>query len=161
MSDVGWRATVLLLGLAGLSSTSDERRQEAYDELKGTWEVVSVSRRGTVITVKDTVVTFLGHKGHVDVQSEHPFPLLPIRKATFAFTLDPTTSPKQIDIRLVTLENRNVSENVEGEKAKYLGIYSLDGDRLEMSCNEEKRPMDFCVNNTSENYLYILRRQKK
>ena len=104
------------------------------EQIQGTWVVVSAELAGkTVEPSKGDKFIFTGDKVTIETQ---------FKKSAFTFTLDPTTSQKQINIE---------------DKPPKRGIYEFVGDQLKLCYAENNRPWDF---DSRAGLLLVLKRQK-
>jgi uncharacterized protein (TIGR03067 family) len=149
--------TVLLLAtlsVSGAPAPLPKRTQPTSETLQGEWVVVTVGKEsfpaqdGTTMTM-----TIAGNRMtlRIDSRTER-------NEADIHFTIDPTRSPKQIDLR-ITEERCNGVVKSRDEPA--VGIYRLVGDTLTMYVKDKgtgKRPTEF--DPTSE-YQITLKRAKR
>ncbi len=146
------RLTTLALCLTLLAALGAHAGQEKKDRerLQGTWKIVSANTGNadadrnlegrTVKIVGDTIQTY-NHAG----ESE----------GIFSFRLDPTKTPKQIDL----------SRTRDGREQTVYGIYALENGKLRLCWSARKdggtRPADFnTVGTINEFRAYVLERQK-
>jgi len=125
----------------------------APDDLKafqGTWKVVAIFEHGEALSEEKIATSFVAD-GKITVDGP-VISLLPpgqFEPKQIAFTIDPTTDPKGIDL---------VGTSKVGSK----GIYMLSGDSL-MIClpgpDQADRPTDFNVSKASKRALLILKRE--
>ena len=140
-----------LIGLAGtllLSAAPAPARADAKDanELRGEWTLVRhVKPDGTVIRHDGAlgnshfVLRFAGAK----VVQEYDFgdPSLEI---TMEVALDPSVTPKRIDLTVTDASKATVADELKGKVQR--GVYRIDGERLTLCLaefREKARPAGF------------------
>jgi len=127
------RPTILIC-IAAVSVLAIAARGDDAEQIQGGWIVVSAETAGkSVESTKGEKFTFTGDKVTIETNGMKLPPL--------SFTLDPTTSQKQINIL---------------DKPPWRGIYEFDGDQLKL-CYANTRPADF---DSTAGLLLVLRRQK-
>jgi uncharacterized protein (TIGR03067 family) len=127
---------------------ADDTKVDAKDEakkLQGTW--LLSSENGTKTEKEDNRLVIAGEK----------LTLYGGGKASreFTFTLDPTTTPKQID--LTRKKNDGTTETA-------LAIYVLKGDELRICSHDKKpneRPKEFKADEKADLVLFTLKRKKE
>jgi uncharacterized protein (TIGR03067 family) len=143
-------ATVLTVGVLFCTATAQEKGKSDHDLIQGTWNVVEALDGGrkpppgeldgvVVIITKDQIILAKGE----------------MKKDAIAFKLDPSKTPKWIDLT----EKR-------GDKEQTLrGIYELKGDDLKICFNEKaggERSTKFeSVKDSPNDVLIVLKRAKK
>lgn len=120
------------------SAATDGKRKSDQELLQGTWDVMSEEPQPK--RKEPRQVVFRGNK------------LIALKKGKRdgrpgQFRIDPTTSPKSIDMRIGDFWIK--------------GIYRLDGEKLEICTSAGKdRPTDFNVKGKRFHLLLVLRRHK-
>jgi RNA polymerase sigma factor (sigma-70 family) len=135
-----------IAGAAGLVAVWAADGPSDRDKLQGTWKVVAATLDGTtdgpeVDQVKKQLeIVFKGDKLTIKVAAD--------------YKLDPTTSPKQIDL--------SVSYAPEEERRTIRGIYDLSGDDLKLCLGgpDTDRPTAFASEKGSRRMLLVLKRMK-
>jgi uncharacterized protein (TIGR03067 family) len=129
------------------NSKHEAQVKEEIDKLQGTWAIVSLEVEG--MKMKETVF-----KGSKIILNGTAFTTLSMG-ATYkgTFTVDPTATPKTIDM--------NFTEGPEAGN-KSLGIYELDGDtwKLCLSVGAKERPKAFATKAGSGLALESLKRER-
>jgi uncharacterized protein (TIGR03067 family) len=146
-------ALVFALALAPLSFAADDAVKAEFAKLEGTWQVVSHETEGapasedywrTISFVfKGKELTFKGD----DVVSKK------IGKITL--TLDPSTTPRLIDLKIVEGEFKGIMLE---------GIYEIKDDRLKICYHNDEaknRPTEFATKKGTKFDLFVLKREKK
>jgi uncharacterized protein (TIGR03067 family) len=109
--------------------------KEDLKRLEGTWQCRWVGRNGRKFEANDPPLTFKDARWFEG------------EKAVVSFTIDPTTSPKLIDL----------TDLLQDKGLKAEGIYRLDGDRLVICLfageGVRQRPLEFTTEPGSERYL--------
>jgi uncharacterized protein (TIGR03067 family) len=143
----------------GAPAPAQKDTEKEVAKLQGTWRGVSGEELGTVLKdTKDEEIEFV-FKGDSLVVKQH-------REVTaeFKFSLDPSKSPKELDLHFAEAD----------KKGKVcLAIYELDGDKLTICTNtklrptdDEKRPNVYSTKKPGEKgqipgkLLFVLERQK-
>jgi uncharacterized protein (TIGR03067 family) len=138
------RFVVLMLFAAATASAEDKKADPKADAaaLKGVWEIVSMTHDGkemrstgrTLVFTEKEFTAFSGEK----------------KGRTVAFTLDPSTEPKRIDL------------DRGGEDGKAFGIYALDKDELKLcyAAPGTRRPTAFESKEGQKVFLLVLKRTK-
>jgi uncharacterized protein (TIGR03067 family) len=130
-----WHTALVLV--AGLSLAADDKDQAVKKELsklEGNWNVVRQEKRGNLVP------PVVSRRGGLLIEDDTLKWLVSGREAgnqTADFTIDPTKDPKTIDIEITR-------GSFIGKKQ--LGIYRLDGDKLEICWGYTeplKRPTKF------------------
>jgi len=124
--------TIALFGLASFGTAADPKEEAVKKDLmalEGTWEVKSMLRDGKEVKVPDgSRLTLTGTKYVIKAGSTNI--------ETGTFTIDPTRSPKQLDVT-----------PADGpDKGKQVpGIYELKGDGMTAAGVDpgKERPVDF------------------
>jgi uncharacterized protein (TIGR03067 family) len=135
---------VLLLVACGLLLAADKKEKQPMgdrEKIQGTWALVSSQRNGKPLpdeVVRHVKLIFAGDKLTTQVKD---------RKTEATFKLDPTRTPKEIDL------------DMDGNVGK--GIYQLDGDTLKIVHGEvgEARPRDFPKAGSGLTFL-VLKRER-
>jgi uncharacterized protein (TIGR03067 family) len=149
-------ALALVLLAAGSASLTpaqeaknDLTRQEV-DKLQGTWLLVGRERGGE----KDPEEKVKAMKGRLTVKGGKFTFKVGDLNFTGTVTLDPSKSPRRLDISFVT---------ASGEKGKAVGIYELQGDTFRECFDAEgkERPAEFKTRPGSDQILQTFRREKK
>ena len=145
MKTLSCSVLVFLCGLASLRTgeTND------LDSMQGSWLVVSLIEKGKavpggeletleIVIDKDTFTTF--EKGKVVVK--------------YRIKLEPTKSPKQIDLTYLVGEDKGKTEP---------GIYTFAKDQLKVCLDEDKkgRPMVFEGKETQSYSVIVLKKKPK
>jgi uncharacterized protein (TIGR03067 family) len=148
----------LNLNAAALSSQRREAAQGGKDDLttqelkklQGTWLLVGRERGGE----KDPEEKVQAMKGRLTVKGGNFAFKIGDLNFTGTVTLDPSKSPKQLDISFVT---------ASGEKGKAVGIYELQGDTFRecFDAAGKERPRQFKTRPGSDQVLQTFRREKK
>jgi len=137
------RIPFLLLATA-LAHAEEKKPDPKADTaaLKGVWEIVSTTFDGKPVTSKGRTLVFT-EKQFTAFTGER-------QGRTIAFTLDPSTDPKRIDL------------DRGGEEGQALGIYSLDKDELKLCYAERsaRRPSTFESKSGQKVFLLVLKRAK-
>ncbi|HJT77928.1 MAG TPA: TIGR03067 domain-containing protein [Gemmataceae bacterium] len=130
-----WRtALVLVAGLSLAAGDKDQAVQKEMSKLEGTWTVVRQEQRGNLVP------PVVSRRGGLLIEDGTLKWLVSGREAgnqTADFAIDPTKSPKTIDIEITR-------GSFIGKKQ--LGIYRLNGDKLEVCWGDTetaKRPTKF------------------
>lgn len=133
-------ALTVLAGFAKAEGPSDEELAKAKAALKGTWQVTSLEEGGDQVPVG--ITSQLKHIFH----DEAIVMVVGEKEKLAQYKLDPTASPKTIDII-----RKNEVE---------LGIYELEGDTLRICLSKDlRRPTKFeSKSETGRNALVILKR---
>jgi len=133
------RFTVILL--IAIPAWADDKKLDSA-AIEGVWEVVSTTYDGKEVAAKGRTLVF-GEKKFTTFIGDK-------KKRAVAFTLDPSTDPKRIDMD-------------RGDKdGKALGIYEIDMDQLKLCYGEPgaERPKAFESKPGKKVFLIILRRAK-
>jgi RNA polymerase sigma-70 factor (ECF subfamily) len=145
--------TLLVLAAGLLAAASAPQQDEVKKEMEkfqGTWKTVSVERDGEPVVpeeeLKDLKLYITGDKR-----------VLKVREAVRSqgtYKLDPTKSPKAIDI--------TVSEGPLQGQTVY-GIYEIDGDtqKICLTLEGKERPKEFKSTPGSGHLLQVFQREKK
>ena len=152
----GWGFSAAAWPPAGRQPAPMERAWPAEDFLEGRWEVVELTRgdvAGKILPSEDVtgLVVFAGDKFRFTLESfQFSDP-----QASATFTLDPTQTPKAIDLTFTTGPNA-------GKTAK--GIYEVGGEGMKMCVPAtdplDERPTDFGVPEGVARSLFILRKER-
>ena len=144
-------AALALAALFGIANHSDGQGKAAQksdkDKLQGTWSVVSIETAGKpvpdeFIKKAEMKLVFAGDKATMKMAMGD--------EDQSTFTLDPTKSPKTIDVT-----------SAKGKKMK--GIYTFDGDdklTVAMSKDNDERPTGFKTKEDSTFGVLVLKREK-
>jgi uncharacterized protein (TIGR03067 family) len=103
-------AVVAVILLAGGFGAADDRK-EATDKLQGEWMLVSMEISGKKVDDNKVKSSKLVIKGNEWTAPSGP---------KFTFTIDPSKSPKQLDLR----------SSRDGMDMTWQGIYKIEGDTL-------------------------------
>ena len=134
-----------------ISSTArpDDKADLEKEKFKGTWTIESSETGGKTVPpddLKGLIATFEGDK-------------LTLKKGDTVILggtlkLDPSKSPKAIDVTMVEGPNKGTV---------MLGIYEIDGDTLKVCFDPQgkKRPTEFKSPAGSENFVNVHKRVKK
>jgi uncharacterized protein (TIGR03067 family) len=128
---------VLACGVVG--AAGEEKGKGDKETLKGTWTQVSFVKEGKARSEGEKVTATFGAQEIVIKHGEREEP--PVE-----YTIDPSKTPKQIDLRSPS----------EGESL--LGIYELKGKTLRLCLNKAERPATFAAEEGSDNVLIELER---
>jgi uncharacterized protein (TIGR03067 family) len=135
----------------GSGSLADDKAdlEKEVKKFQGTWTIESSVTGGKEVpadTLKGLIVVFEGAKHTVKNGDEV------IQVGTQ--TLDPSKSPKTIDVTMTEGPNKG---------AVMLGIYEFDGDTLKVCFDPQgkKRPTEFKSGPGSENFVNVHKRVKK
>jgi len=125
--------------------TAEEKNPDAKSDveaLKGIWEVVSTTHGGKDVPAKGRTLVFSGNAFSA-YTGDKP-------ERAIAFTLDPNTNPKRIDL------------DRGGKDGKAYGIYQLDKDELKLCYGEPgaERPRAFESKAGKKVFLVVLKRAK-
>jgi uncharacterized protein (TIGR03067 family) len=133
------RFTVLIL--IAIPARADDKKPDAA-RLKGVWEVVSTTYDGKEVVAKGRSLVFTEKEFTAFVGDK--------RNRSVAFTLDPDSNPRRIDM------------DRGGKDGKALGIYSIDKDELKLCYAEPgaERPKEFESKAGKKVFLVILKRAK-
>jgi len=139
------RSALLLLFVLALPLAAQKKKPDAKDDaeaLKGIWEVVSTTHDGKDVPAKGRTLVFSG-SAFTAYTGDRP-------ERTIAFTLDPSTNPKRIDL------------DRGGKDGKAYGIYLLDRDELKLCYGEPgaERPKAFESKAGTKVFLLVLKRSK-
>jgi uncharacterized protein (TIGR03067 family) len=139
------RRTLAFLLLLSLPVAADEKKPDAKvdaEALKGIWEVVSTTHDGKDVPAKGRTLVFRGN-AFTAYTGDKP-------ERTIAFTLDPSTDPKRIDL------------DRGGKDEKAYGIYLLDKDELKLCYGEPgaERPKAFESKAGKKVFLVVLKKAK-
>jgi uncharacterized protein (TIGR03067 family) len=136
---------------AGLLVAADGRSEDAAEaeakELLGTWVVVACENDGEKVPeniLQGEVVRFIIRADTITIKVQDEI------KSEDRYTLGPRAKPRAINLT-----------DKEGRKA--LGIYSLEGEKLQICWTErgKARPTEFATKPGSEFDLFVLKREKK
>ena len=143
--------TLVFAASGGSGALADEKAdlEKEARKFQGTWTFESSEAGGKKLPIgelKGLILTFEGHKHTVKKGDEV------IQVGTQK--LDPSKSPKTIDVTLVEGPNKG---------AVMLGIYEIDGDELKVCFDTQgkKRPTEFKSAPGSENFVNVHKRIKK
>jgi uncharacterized protein (TIGR03067 family) len=139
------RRVLAVLTLLPVPLTAQEKKPDARadaEALKGIWEVVSTTHDGKDVPAKGRTLVFSA-SAFTAYTGDKP-------ERTIAFTLDPTTDPKRIDL------------DRGGKDGKAYGIYLLDKDELKLCYGEPgaERPKAFESKAGQKVFLLVLKRAK-
>ncbi len=116
------------------------------DKLQGSWEITVAQMAGKEPEgdegdqIKKNKMVFTGNKLKLKHEVE--------------YTIDPSTKPKQIDLK--------VDDGPENERGTWKGIYELKGDELTLHVGmpNQERPTDFTSKEGERSMLFKLKRAK-
>jgi uncharacterized protein (TIGR03067 family) len=147
------RYAVLALALAVATSlwaapdkpSKDDKLKKEMKKLEGTWTVVTQERGGS--PVKNSKGTFTFAKSKYTIRWDKDK-----HEKGGKFKVDPTKSPKEMDI---------VADTPGGE-VKLKGIYQIKGDSLKMCIDQKggERPTKFTTLAGTGQILIVLKRAK-
>jgi uncharacterized protein (TIGR03067 family) len=151
-----WGVIALWLLTVG-TLAGDDRTQTSSDVdaklVQGTWELIYQESRGGKLpdeeaaAMFDGKALFKGNRIRYTVQ-------LPHFDFEFAYKLDPTRTPKTIDLTLTDVDDQ------KGIGRIFRGIYQLDKDSLKICYSTGKRPTGFGVSAKSTAILIVLERKR-
>jgi len=142
---------VVSLSVSAAPAPWMKRSKPVSETLEGEWVLVQSEANAEGITmtmlIKGDRMTLRMKSGTESFESE------------MRYTLDPTKSPKQIDLHLLEERSNGMVQRRKEERA--YGIYQLEGDRLTLNVKEkiDKRPTSF--NEKSSGDQITLRRTKR
>ena len=119
------RVAILALTLTLMATGGDDKKGTTdKDRMEGTWEVKACRVGGRPLTSPDGphLITFEGDKAFMTWNGKRG-------AEGMAVTLDPTKTPRTIDLK--------------GTNSEFKGIYELDGKRLRISYRKDQRPTGF------------------
>jgi uncharacterized protein (TIGR03067 family) len=129
----------VILALPVFQAGDDAKKEAVQKELKrleGTWSCRWLGRNGKKFEADGGLLTIKGGRWYAG------------DKAVASYTIDPTTSPKLLDVTDLLEEKGLMAE----------GIYRLDGDRLVICLyaggGVRQRPLEFATEPGSEKFLY-------
>ena len=127
--------------LGGAAHPADVEKE--FDQLQGTWEVVTVAAGGEDFSYK------VGERDRLEIQRNKGI-LYDKRAREFDISLDPSKKPKAIDL----------TATEGGQKETCPGIYQVDGDRLDFTyaIPGEPRPKDFISRKEQKSVVFVLKR---
>jgi uncharacterized protein (TIGR03067 family) len=139
---------VLLAGVLVAADAKDDAKKE-MEKLQGTWVMVSSERNGEALPdnqIKAFKRTIKGDEFTVARDAET------VAKGTF--TVDPSKSPKTIDVTITEGDNKD---------KKMLGIYEIDGDNHKVCYAPfgKDRPKEFSSKGEEGLVLSVWKRDKK
>jgi len=136
---------VLLTVFAAFPASAEEKKPDPKADtaaLKGVWEIVTTTYDGKVVPAKGRTLVF----------TEKEFTAFSGEKQghTVAFTLDPSTDPKRINL------------DRGGKFGMAFGIYAVDRDELKLCYAEPgaRRPSAFESKEGQKVFLLVLKRAK-
>jgi uncharacterized protein (TIGR03067 family) len=135
-----------LLMIAAATAAQD-RDQKDEDKIQGVWLVVLMEKGGEKAPIevsKDAKMTITDGTFKMELAGR-------AENGTVTYKLDPSKTPKQIDI----------TESRGGKNDVVIGIYSLDGDDLKICFSKDIRPKDLATQAGDNNFLLVLKRDKK
>ena len=144
---------VLICLLLATASQGDDAAKKEQEKLQGAWDVVLIETAGEKTGPARPMKWII--KGDRITQS-----IVNVAGAVreFSFELDPSTSPKLIDITYQDSSRK-------GEKRE--GIYEVMGDDLKICMNSaqkdapKQRPTEFETKSHPNFGMYVLRREKR
>ncbi len=132
------------------------------DRLQGAWEVVEFTNSGEALPAAQTKIM------RVVFTKDQMAMSLPkdAGKREYGFTLDPTQTPKAIDLSLKPPAPAGVNVKLpEGKGLPALpGVYEFDGENLKLCLARlggKIRPTEFASTGASNTVLIVLKRGKK
>jgi uncharacterized protein (TIGR03067 family) len=142
---------VLLLAAPLMGAEEKKAADKDLEALQGTWLVETLVGNGKDFYAdgqSKVTVTFKGNKGTLDGND-----LLKKEYATFTVKLDPSTTPKCLDM---TITDGNQKDVV------FECIYEVKGDELKICAvlGGKERPTDFTSAEGSNRVLAVAKRQK-
>jgi uncharacterized protein (TIGR03067 family) len=140
---------VLAAGLVLAADAPKDTAKKDLDKFQGTWTVVSVENSGQEMpadAVKELRLVIKGNERMMKMGDEV--------RARSTFKLDPSKSPKEIDLTLQEGDMKGMT---------FKGIYEIDGDTQKVCLNIEggDRPKDFSSKEGSGHLLQVFKREKK
>lgn len=144
------RALSAVLLVAGAALAADKEKEAELKALEGTWVIDAATADGRDHTDDFAGMKLIlkGNEYEIDFAENSG-------KGTFA--IDPTKSPKWIDIKMP-------EKKLVLFKGKTLpGIYKFEGEKLVVCCHAdgEKRPAEFDAKAKTRNLLLTYKREKK
>jgi uncharacterized protein (TIGR03067 family) len=142
---------VLVVELASLTPAregKDDLTKQELKRLQGTWMLVGRESKGE--KVPEGKVQAM--KGRLTVNGDKFTFKIEDTNFTGTVTLDPSKSPKHLDVSFV---------GANGEKGKVVGIYELQGDTLRECFDPKERPTQFKTQPGSDQVLQTFRRANK
>ena len=137
--------SVVLLTMAAEAKAASKEEKDDRQQLQGIWKAVGLESNGgprPENAYSGTTITF---QGDITILSERGYP-----PATVGFKLDPTKSPKAID--LIQLKGPQKGEGLPG-------IYDLAGDKLRICFRIGKdRPKEFATRANDDTEMFTLTR---
>jgi uncharacterized protein (TIGR03067 family) len=142
---------VLAVGLLIAADANDAKKKD-LDKLKGTWAATTIEYNGEKVlggTVKELKVVIDGDTLTVKGEDEE---VKKYGKATLK--IDPTTTPKLIDVSFTTGDEKGT---------KFEGIYEVDKDEWKLCLKPfgKERPAKFESKADSGDVLVVFQREKK
>jgi uncharacterized protein (TIGR03067 family) len=144
-------AIAFVMVLIGLMPAADAAKKESVDQedikaLQGTWQLVHAESAGKPMPkqqIQGVKLVISGTQLKLEFGGEN---------STGTFTIDPAKKPKTIDSTI----------NFDGDRGKTLGIYALDGDRLQLCCSIDgkTRPKALATTPTEAITLWTYKRAK-
>jgi uncharacterized protein (TIGR03067 family) len=145
------RTAVLVLGVFVVAATSQSDEVRDREPLQGIWKITSVEQQGKKDenALAGLVLVFSGDKLGLRRADKDD-------KEQFRFIVDPTSTPKAIDIY------KSTDDGKRGEKL-FEGIYSVDGAELQICFVPQpgppwERPASLEANEGSKGVLVTLKR---
>ena len=144
---------VLLLLPLGFAYPQDDAVKKEREKMQGDWKVVSSEEDGN--PTPDFIVQAVKLTIKGDQISLKGVEDLAERFGKVTFTLDPATTPKIMDFKIVAVKDKDNSHE---------GIYELKGDELKLCITTRSggnRPDEFKTKAGSNRVLVVLKREKK
>lgn len=138
------RHTLPLVALIALAAPAPAAPPADAEKVAGVWlaDAADADMDRPLSRLWFSKVTVQGDKFSVSRLMRHP------KDLTGTFTLDPTTSPKSIDLKVNDLDFAELGAPVKIPAMTLRGIYKLDGDRITLCFPTDpdgKRPTEFAV----------------
>jgi uncharacterized protein (TIGR03067 family) len=151
-----WNVVALWLLTVG-TLAGDDCKQKSSDVdaklLQGTWELIYQESRGDKLPDEEAAAMFDGKTVFKGDRIRYTVQL-PHFDFEFAYKLDPTRTPKTIDLTLTDVDDQ------KGIGRIFRGIYQLDKDSLKICYSAGKRPTDFDASAKSAAILIVLKRKR-
>lgn len=143
------KIALILLGGLLLAADAPKGAKKDLDKLQGAWKVASVEYDGQDVSgdgMTNFKLVFKGDKASIQGNDE-------VKKGygKMTFKLDPSTTPKSVDISITAGEQKdNVLE----------GIYELKGDEFKIcvKLTGKERPTKFATAESSSTVLVLFKR---
>lgn len=143
------RLPILVIVLTSLPlMAADDKAKTDQEKIQGTWKIVAaVCNQGEEKDMKRVIGRIITFKGDKVIQGKAGDP----DHGEGTFKLDPTKSPKHIDL-------------VHAKEGTSLGLYALEGNELKLSSLEpklKKRPSVLFAKDGDKQFLFTLERVKE